>query len=54
MDSETLSLIELVLVYGIVLALLFWQLWDVTRAQKKSKAERAAKELAKAEEDRAP
>ncbi len=47
MESEWFSLVEMLFVYGCVLAFLFWQLYDVNRASAKRKTEQAAREAAR-------
>jgi predicted negative regulator of RcsB-dependent stress response len=50
-DYTPLILVELVLVFGGVLAFAWWQLRDVKRAQEQSAAEKRAREAA---EDESP
>jgi hypothetical protein len=44
MDPNMLGLIELILVFGAVLGFAIWQLRDVSKAQKKRRADRREKD----------
>jgi predicted negative regulator of RcsB-dependent stress response len=49
-DHTPLILVELVLVFGGVLAFAWWQLRDVKRAQERSAAEKRAREARERED----